>query len=61
MSKGIDKEAAIRTHYGELNKFGQNGEYEKAIKAANKSELFSFYSSNESITSQKNMFFQYLR
>lgn len=38
MSKSIDKEAAIRAHYGELNKFGQNGEYEKAIKAANKSE-----------------------
>ena len=40
MSKGIDKEAAIRSHYAELNKFGQNGEYEKAIKAANKSESF---------------------
>lgn len=38
MSKGIDKEAAIRSHYAELNKFGQNGEYEKAIKTANKSE-----------------------
>ncbi|KAG4065073.1 hypothetical protein HA402_007470 [Bradysia odoriphaga] len=36
MSKGIDKEAAIRSHYAELNKFGQSGEYEKAIKAANK-------------------------
>lgn len=43
MSKGIDKEATIRTHYAELNKFGQNGEYEKAIKAANKSTSFEFF------------------
>lgn len=47
MSKGIDKEATIRTHYAELNKFGQNGEYEKAIKAANKSELFYFRNMNQ--------------
>lgn len=46
MSKGIDKEAAIRTHYAELNKFGQNGEYEKAIKTANKSKFLPFNSFN---------------
>lgn len=37
MSKPANKEAALRQLYGELNKFGQNGEYEKALKAANKS------------------------
>lgn len=33
-----NKEAALRQLYGELNKFGQHGEYEKALKVANKSE-----------------------
>lgn len=52
MSKAVDKEAAIRSHYAELHKFGQNGEYEKAIKAANKSEIFELFCfTNESITS----------
>lgn len=35
---GSNKEANIRAYYGEVNKFGQNGEYDKAIKALNKSE-----------------------
>lgn len=37
-SKASTKEATIRSLYGELNKFGQNGEYEKALKIANKSK-----------------------
>lgn len=53
MSKGIDKEATIRTHYAELNKFGQNGEYEKAIKAANKSES----PKRKNHSTNKNVFF----
>lgn len=32
---------AIATFYAELNRFGQNGEYERAIKAANKSEYLT--------------------
>uniref|UniRef100_U5EXU8 Signal recognition particle subunit SRP72 n=1 Tax=Corethrella appendiculata TaxID=1370023 RepID=U5EXU8_9DIPT len=36
MSKGVDKEATIRQLYTELNKFGTNGEYDKAVKSANK-------------------------
>lgn len=36
---GSNKEANIRAYYGEVNKFGQNGEYDKAIKSLNKSEL----------------------
>lgn len=39
MSKGANKEANIKSLYGELNKFGQNGEYEKALKIANKSRF----------------------
>lgn len=35
---GGNKEANIRAYYGEVNKFGQNGEYDKAIKSLNKSE-----------------------
>lgn len=38
MSKAPNKEANIKGLYTELNKFGQNGEYEKALKIANKSE-----------------------
>jgi signal recognition particle subunit SRP72 len=40
---------AITTFYAELNRFGQNGEYERAIKAANKilnlapHEFLAFY------------------
>lgn len=33
-----NKEANIRTYYGEVNKFNQNGEYDKAIKSLNKSK-----------------------
>lgn len=36
--QGSNKEANIRAYYGEVNKFGQNGEYDKAIKALNKSK-----------------------
>lgn len=32
------KEANLSALYAELNKFGQNGEYERALKAANKSK-----------------------
>ena len=32
------KEQTLKALYAELNKLGQNGEYEKAIKTANKSE-----------------------
>lgn len=35
---GSNKEANIRAYYGEVNKFGQNGEYDKAIKSLNKSK-----------------------
>lgn len=36
MSKNENKEITIRQHYTELNKHGLNGEYEKALKSANK-------------------------
>lgn len=42
MSKGANKEANIKSLYGELNKFGQNGEYEKALKIANKSRVLYY-------------------
>lgn len=38
MAKPSNKEANIRTYFGEANKFGQNGEYDKAIKSLNKSK-----------------------
>lgn len=41
MSKPNNKEANIRTYYSEVHKFGQNGEYDKAIKALNKSKYSS--------------------
>lgn len=37
-SREAQKELNIRQYYTELNKFGQAGEYEKAVKSANKSE-----------------------
>ena len=37
-SREAQKELNIRQYYTELNKFGQAGEYEKAVKAANKSK-----------------------
>lgn len=38
MSREANKEAQIRQLYTELNKHGQAGEFEKAIKSANKSK-----------------------
>lgn len=38
MTERTTKEKTIATHYAELNRFGQNGEYERALKSANKSE-----------------------
>lgn len=38
MAKPNNKEANIRSYYTEVNKFGQNGEYDKAIKSLNKSK-----------------------
>lgn len=40
MAKPNSKEVNIRTYYTEVNKFGQNGEYDKAIKSLNKSKWF---------------------
>lgn len=40
-SREAVKEQNIRQYYTEVNKFGQAGEYDKAIKAANKSEILS--------------------
>lgn len=34
-----NKETNIRNYYGEVNKFNENGEYEKAIKSLNKSKF----------------------
>lgn len=39
--QGSNREANIRAYYSEVNKFGQNGEYDKAIKSLNKSKLMS--------------------
>uniref|UniRef100_A0A0K8TLY5 Signal recognition particle subunit SRP72 n=1 Tax=Tabanus bromius TaxID=304241 RepID=A0A0K8TLY5_TABBR len=36
MSKDASKEAVLKSAYADLNKFGQSGEYEKALKAANR-------------------------
>lgn len=36
-NKELAKEANLRSLYTELNKFGQNGEYEKALKTVNRS------------------------
>lgn len=40
MSKEANKEASIRQLYGELNKHGLDGDYDKALKAANRSKTF---------------------
>lgn len=37
--QGSNKEANARTYYSEVNKFNQNGEYDKAIKSLNKSKF----------------------
>lgn len=42
MSKDAQKEATVRQLYTELHKFGNNGDFDKAIKTANRSK-FSFY------------------
>lgn len=40
MSKDINpKEAIIKTAYADVNKFGQNGEFDKTMKAVNKSKF----------------------
>lgn len=39
MSKEANKEASIRQLYGELNKHGLDGDYDKALKAANRSNF----------------------
>lgn len=36
MTEKTAKEKTVATQYAELNKFGQNGDYERALKAANK-------------------------
>lgn len=41
--QGNNKEANIRAYYSEVNKFGQNGEYDKAIKALNKSKSIGIH------------------
>lgn len=39
MSKDTNpKDAIIKAAYADVNKFGQNGEFEKAMKAVNRSE-----------------------
>lgn len=43
MSREAVKEQNIRQYYTELNKCCQNGEYEKAIKSANKSKINLIY------------------
>lgn len=46
MAKPNNKETNIRSYYSEVNKFGQNGEYDKAIKSLNKSNFqYRFYDS----------------
>lgn len=40
MNEKSSKEKTIAMQYAELNKFGQNGEFERALKAANKSNTF---------------------
>lgn len=40
MSKDAHKDQAVKVLYAELNKYGQNGEFEKAIKTANRSKIF---------------------
>lgn len=39
MSKDANpKESIIKAAYADVNKFGQNGEFDKAMKAVNRSE-----------------------
>lgn len=46
-----NKEQAVKVLYAELKKLGQNGEFEKAIKTANRSEC----------STSSDMFGQWLR
>lgn len=39
MTEKTAKEKTITSQYAELNRFSQNGEHERALKAANKSKL----------------------
>lgn len=39
MTEKTAKEKTISIQYAELNRFGQQGDYERALKAANKSKL----------------------
>lgn len=39
----VNKEVVLRQLYTELNKFGNNGEWEKAKKTANKSKLIEIF------------------
>lgn len=40
MSKDANqKDAVIKAAYADVNKFGQNGEFDKAMKAVNRSKL----------------------
>lgn len=43
MAEKTAKEKTIATQYAELHKFSQNEEYERALKAANKSEQHLTY------------------
>lgn len=54
MAKPSNKEANIRSYYGEVNKFGQNGEYDKAIKSLNKSKYKNLRSSIVRLHQHKN-------
>jgi len=39
MAKDVNKETTIRNLYTELNKFNLNGDYDKALKSANRSNF----------------------
>lgn len=51
MAKPNNKEANIRTYFTEANKFGQNGEYDKAIKSLNKSKHHHSHSPQRNFSS----------
>jgi hypothetical protein len=46
------KESNLSNFYIELNRFGQNGEYERALKTANKSKIKYIRNSNAVTTSK---------
>lgn len=45
MTEKTAKEKTISIQYAELNRFGQQGDYDRALKAANKSELSTKFAS----------------